>query len=96
MDESAMEALGKPTARRAPDQAPIEYAQEQELHEKLRQAVAELSDKHQIVFILHTSEDLSYKEIAEVVAKFVTREQFLDKYSDVFKGSLQWRAVKSG
>ena len=67
MDESAMEALGKPTARRAPDQAPIEYAQEQELHEKLRQAVAELSDKHQIVFILHTSEDLSYKEIAEVV-----------------------------
>ena len=67
MDESTMEALGEPTARRAPDQGPVEYAQEQELHEKLRQAVAGLSDKHQIVFILHISEDLSYKEISEVV-----------------------------
>ena len=34
---------------------------------RVRQAVAGLSDKHQIVFILHISEDLSYKEIAEVV-----------------------------
>jgi aconitate hydratase len=34
-------------------------------------------------------------EIAEAVSEFVTREQFLDKYSDVFKGSEEWRAVKS-
>lgn len=67
MDESAMEALGKPTAQRAPAQSPVEYAQEKELEEKLRQAVATLSEKHQLVFILHASEDLSYKEIAEVV-----------------------------
>ena len=67
MEESAMEALGKPTARRAPAQAPVEYAREQELRENLQQAISSLSDKHQIVFVLHTSEDLSYKEIAEVV-----------------------------
>ena len=67
MEESAMEALGKPTARRAPAQAPVEYAREQELRENLQQAISSLSDKHQVVFVLHTSEDLSYKEIAEVV-----------------------------
>ncbi len=67
MDEPAMEALGKPTARNAPPQSPVEYAGEKELEEKIREAVATLSEKHQLVFILHTSEDLSYKEIAEVV-----------------------------
>ena len=66
MDEPAMEALGKPTARNAPAQSPVEYAREKELEEKIREAVATLSEKHQLVFILHTSEDLSYKEIAEV------------------------------
>ena len=35
------------------------------------------------------------EEIAAAVGEFVTREQFMDKYSDVFKGSEQWRAVKS-
>ena len=67
MDEPAMEALGKPTAKKAPAQSPVEYAGEKELEEKIREAVATLSEKHQLVFILHTSEDLSYKEIAEVV-----------------------------
>ena len=62
-----MEALGKPTARRTPAQAPVEYAREQELRENLQQAISSLSDKHQVVFVLHTSEDLSYKEIAAVV-----------------------------
>ncbi len=66
MDEPAMEALGKPTARKAPAQSPVEYAGEKELEDKIREAVATLSEKHQLVFILHTSEDLSYKEIAEV------------------------------
>ncbi|MCH7598813.1 MAG: aconitate hydratase AcnA [Myxococcales bacterium] len=37
----------------------------------------------------------SQKEIADVVGEFVTREQFIDKYADVFKGSVQWRDVKS-
>jgi aconitate hydratase len=35
------------------------------------------------------------EDIAAAVGEFVTREQFLDKYADVFKGSNQWRAVAS-
>ncbi len=34
-------------------------------------------------------------EIDEVVSQFVTREQFAEKYADVFKGSDAWRAVAS-
>ena len=37
----------------------------------------------------------SQQEIADAVGEFVTREQFIDKYADVFKGSVQWRDVKS-
>ncbi|MDP6979172.1 MAG: aconitate hydratase AcnA [Myxococcota bacterium] len=37
----------------------------------------------------------SQAEIDEVVKQFVTREQFAEKYADVFKGSKEWRAVAS-
>ncbi len=37
----------------------------------------------------------STKEIADLVEKTVTREQFQDKYADVFKGDDRWRAVET-
>jgi aconitate hydratase len=33
------------------------------------------------------------QEIAEVVASSLSRDQFLDRYGDVFKGPPQWRAI---
>ena len=37
----------------------------------------------------------SSKEISDIVDKTVTREAFLDKYADVFKGDEKWQAVKT-
>ncbi|MBW2390439.1 MAG: aconitate hydratase AcnA [Deltaproteobacteria bacterium] len=37
----------------------------------------------------------SQADVAEVVDEFVTREQFVQKYADVFKGSEEWRAIQS-
>ena len=37
----------------------------------------------------------SQTEIDAVVGEFVTREQFASKYSDVFKGSDEWREIES-
>ncbi|RWR29692.1 aconitate hydratase AcnA [Sinirhodobacter populi] len=34
------------------------------------------------------------KEIAEIVERVVTRDAFLEKYADVFKGDERWQAVK--
>ena len=34
-------------------------------------------------------------EIQETIARAVTREQFLDKYADVFKGSEQWQRTET-
>ena len=68
MDTSVMEAVGKPTVDKgASNQSPAEPVLKQEFHEELRQAVSTLSNKHQVIFILHAYEDLTYKEIAEVV-----------------------------
>lgn len=36
----------------------------------------------------------SNQEIAEMVAKAVTREMFIKKYSDVFKGDEEWQKIK--
>ncbi len=38
----------------------------------------------------------SQQEIADIVAKTVTREAFLDKYSDVFAGDTEWQEIKAG
>jgi RNA polymerase sigma-70 factor, ECF subfamily len=51
--------------RRAP--SPLEVAQEREIEERLAEAVARLSPKHRAVFVLHASENLSYREIADVL-----------------------------
>ena len=47
--------------------SPLQKAQENELREKLAEAVDMLSDKHRAVFVLHAHENLAYKEIADVV-----------------------------
>jgi len=57
-------------ADRLPDptgSTPADFLLRKELAEKLFQAVEGLSPKHKAVFVLHAIEDLSYKEIAEVV-----------------------------
>jgi aconitate hydratase len=36
----------------------------------------------------------SNHEVADVVARSVSREMFIDRYSDVFKGPKQWQAVR--
>ena len=38
----------------------------------------------------------SQKEIAEIVRETVTREAFLEKYSDVFAGDEAWREIEEG
>jgi RNA polymerase sigma-70 factor (ECF subfamily) len=53
-------------ARRA-EIDPVERAQHGELEEKLAAAVERLSESHRTVFLLHAREQLSYREIAEVV-----------------------------
>jgi len=50
---------------RSPD--PAKALDEKELRQKIRSAIGKLSDKHRTVFVLHALENLSYKEIAEVV-----------------------------
>ena len=52
---------------RSTERSPIELAQERELDEKVALAVQSLSEKHRTVFLLHAAENLSYKEIAEVM-----------------------------
>jgi RNA polymerase sigma-70 factor (ECF subfamily) len=67
MDGSTLEQLERSSAdhRSAPD--PVAQAQETELEEKLAIAVGRLSESHRAVFLLHAKENLSYKEIAQVV-----------------------------
>jgi RNA polymerase sigma-70 factor, ECF subfamily len=48
-------------------QDPADLAQRRELSTKLLEAVESLPPKHRAVFVLHSMEDLSYKEIAAVV-----------------------------
>ncbi|MEM9839765.1 MAG: aconitate hydratase AcnA [Pseudomonadota bacterium] len=35
-------------------------------------------------------------EIADIVAKCVTREMFIERYADVFKGDTHWQAIEAG
>ncbi len=67
VDQQFLEAQEEhlPGRSSAPD--PSLVAQGKELEDKLAEAVDGLSDKHRIVFVLHARENLSYKQIAEVV-----------------------------
>jgi len=52
---------------RSSTEDPSTSVQERELEDKLAQAVESLPEKHRVVFVLHAKENLSYKQIAEVV-----------------------------
>lgn len=67
VEDEVLEVSGRPLPGRRPAQDPVEVAAERELAEAVRQAVAGLSEKHRTVFLLHATENLSYREIAEVV-----------------------------
>jgi RNA polymerase sigma-70 factor, ECF subfamily len=60
LDEDAHEALNK-----AGD--PVERAEGAEFTERLRRALDQLSQKHRTVIVLHGLENLSYREIAQIV-----------------------------
>ena len=66
LDAAAFEAGAAPGRGPAPA-GPAEAAEERELEEKLQEAIAALSPKHRAVFVLHASEDLSYRQIADVL-----------------------------
>jgi RNA polymerase sigma-70 factor (ECF subfamily) len=63
--ESSASAVRGDASRSQP--SPGDIAEERELREELAEAVDRLSPKHRAVFLLHASENLSYKEIAAVV-----------------------------
>ncbi len=67
VDQTFLEAQGTQTPGRNAPVDPEESAQNKELGEQLSEAVDSLPDKHRAVFILHAKENLSYKQIAEVV-----------------------------
>ena len=67
VEASAMDALGEVPGRRSPPPDPVVQAQDKELEERVLESVEQLSEKHRTVFLLHACEDLSYKEIADVV-----------------------------
>jgi RNA polymerase sigma-70 factor (ECF subfamily) len=46
---------------------PVKRAERSELAERLHEALGRLSDKHRAVLVLHSLENLSYREIAQVV-----------------------------
>ena len=67
MDAQLLDATGRlPPGRSAPPD-PGQAAEERELQERLTKAVDQLSDKHRAVFLLHATENLSYKEIAQAM-----------------------------
>lgn len=67
VDAQILEAGAKPAAGRSVGTDPSDIAQERELEEKVAEAAERLSEKHRTVFLLHTVENLSYREIAEVM-----------------------------
>lgn len=67
VDAEVLELAARPLPGRRPAPDPVEVAAERELAEAVREAVAGLSEKHRAVFLLHATENLSYREIAEVV-----------------------------
>lgn len=58
---------GRSQAIASRDEGPVEAAERGEMGEKIRQAIADLDEKHREVFVLAAVEGLSYKEMADVL-----------------------------
>lgn len=65
VESSQTLTLGRHAQRSTP--SPGELAQARELEELVAQAIEQLSPKHRAVFVLHASENLSYRQIADVL-----------------------------
>jgi RNA polymerase sigma-70 factor, ECF subfamily len=60
LDEDAHESAGR-------GNDPVERAEQTEFTERLTRALEQLSQKHRTVIVLHSLENLSYREIAQIV-----------------------------
>ena len=60
LNEEAYESAGR-------GNDPVERAEKSEFTERLTWALAQLSQKHRTVIVLHSLENLSYREIAQIV-----------------------------
>ena len=67
VDQPFLEAQEERLPGRSSPPDPSLVAQGKELEDKLAEAVERLPEKHRIVFLLHAKENLSYRQIAEVV-----------------------------
>lgn len=67
VEAQILEATASLPPGRSASPDPSAVAQERELEELLQEAVQHLSEKHRTVFLLHAMENLSYREIAEVM-----------------------------
>lgn len=67
LEKSVIESWECDVTGKRSSAGPVEQAEGKELEEKLAQAVSLLSEKHRTVFLLHAQENLSYREIAQVV-----------------------------
>jgi RNA polymerase sigma-70 factor (ECF subfamily) len=63
--EDYMDPPSRPGGGGAPD--PRRRLEDRELKERYFRALEELSEKHRTVFLLHTVEDMAYKDIAEML-----------------------------
>ncbi len=67
VDTPFLEAQASSLPGRAPVEAPSQKVEDRELAGQIASAVAGLPEKHRAVFLLHAGENLSYREIADVV-----------------------------
>ena len=67
VEPAFLEAHDEQLPGRSPAPDPSARAVESEIEEKLAIAVDALPEKHRLVFVLHARENLSYRQIAEIV-----------------------------
>jgi len=67
LDPEVLETHAELPVGRSTGRTPVEIAEERDLQSLVARAVSKLSEKHRSVFLLHASENLSYKEIAKVL-----------------------------
>lgn len=67
LEAASLDGAGTPPSPRPPPSDPSQEAEERELEERVAEAVAQLSEKHRSTFVLHAYENLSYKQIADVL-----------------------------
>ena len=67
INEEIMNQERLPNMNRSIEQRPAEVAEENELRERLDEALEQLPEAQRSVFVMHVMEQLQYKEIAEVM-----------------------------